>query len=146
MKSMSRSNDADVASALAAAKLRAIRTALLGLHKTLIDAERVRYGRAHGRPISGPHEALQLLLRDPWFAWLRPVSELIVQADERLSDDRPVSPDEADAYASEVLALLQQDNTGSDFRREYHRSLQELPDVVVAHAKIVKLAGKGKQS
>ena len=132
-----------VPQALAAAKLRAIRTALLHLHKTLIDAERLRYGRAHGQPIEGPHHALQLVLRDPWFAWLRPIAELIVQADERLADeDRAVSPDEAEGYASQVLELLQQDLGGADFRREYHRSLQELPDVVVAHAQIVKLAGK----
>ncbi len=138
---MSNNNDAEVVAALAAARLRAIRTALLGLHKTLIDAERTRYGRAHG-PIESPHHALHLLLRDPWFAWLRPIAELIVQADERLSDDRPVSADEADGYAAEVLGLLQQEGGGPDFRREYHRSLQELPDAVVAHAKVLKLAGK----
>lgn len=137
---MKSSNEAHVAAALAAAKLRAIRTALLTLHKTLLDAERTRYGRAHGRPIDGPHHALQLVLRDPWFAWLRPISELIVEADERLSDDRPVTPDEAEAYAAEALGLLQQELGGADFKLEYHRSLQELPDAVVAHARIVKLA------
>jgi hypothetical protein len=131
-----------VAQALAAAKVRAIRTALLHLHKTLIDAERIRYGRAHDRPIEGPHHALQLVLRDPWFAWLRPIAEMIVQADERLSDDRAVTPGEAEAYAAQALELLQQDLGGEDFRREYHRSLQELPDAVVAHAQVVKLAGK----
>jgi hypothetical protein len=141
---MSHSNEADVAAALAAAKMRAIRTALLVLHKTLLDAERIRYDRAHGEPIGGPHQALQLVLRDPWFAWLRPISELIVQADERLSDDRPVTPDDAEGYAAEALGLLQQELGGADFRREYHRSLQELPDAVVAHAKVVKLAGKSK--
>jgi hypothetical protein len=131
-----------VAAALAAARLRAIRTALLGLHKTLIDVERLRYGRAHGRAIESPHEALQLLLRDPWFAWLRPIAELVVQADERLADERPLSADETDAYAAQVLALLQQEGGGEDFRREYHRSLQELPDVVIAHSTVVKLAAK----
>ncbi len=139
---MSNNNDAEVVAALAAARLRAIRTALLALHKTLIDAERTRYGRAHGRPIESPHHALHLVLHDPWFAWLRPISELIVQADERLSDDRPVSADETESYAGEVLGLLQQEGGGPDFRREYHRSLQELPDAVVAHAKVLKLAGK----
>ena len=139
---MPNNNDAQVVAALAAARLRAIRTALLGLHKTLLDAERTRYGRAHGRPIESPHHAFHLVLNDPWFAWLRPIAELIVQADERLSDDRAVSVDEADSYAGEVLGLLQQEIGGPDFRREYHRSLQELPDAVVAHAKVVKLAAK----
>jgi len=133
--------DADVAAALAASKIRAIRTALIALHKALLDAERTRYGRAHG-PIENPHQALQLVLRDPWFAWLRPISELIVQADERLADDRPVRVEEADAYTAQVLGLLQHELGGPDFRREYHRSLQETPDVVVAHSKVVTLAAK----
>lgn len=131
---------ADVPAALAAAKMRAIRMALLHLHKALIDVERLRYGRAQGRPIDSPHEALQLLLRDPWFAWLRPISELIVQADERLDDERPMTREEAEAYAAQALALLQQDAGGADFRREYHRSLQDVPDVVVAHSTVVRLA------
>ena len=132
----------DVSNALAAARIRAIRMALLALHKTLIDAERTRYGRAHGRAIESPGEALQLLLRDPWFAWLRPIAELIVQADERLDGDRPVGTSEAAAYAAQVLGLLQQDGGSADFRREYHRSLQELPDVVVAHSNVLQLAAK----
>jgi hypothetical protein len=136
-----RGSDADVAAALAASKVRAIRTALLALHKTLIDAERARYGRAHG-PIENPHQALQLLLRDPWFAWLRPIAELIVQADERLADDRPVRVEEADAYSAQVLGLLQHEVGGADFRREYHRSLQETPEVVIAHSKVVTLAAR----
>src|SRR4051794_31991594 len=98
-------SDADVGAALGASPVPAIRTALLTLHKTLIDTEQLRYGRAHG-PIESPHQALQLLLRDPWFAWLRPIAELIVEADERLADDRPVRVDEAEAYAAQVLGLL----------------------------------------
>ena len=132
----------DIVAALAAARMRAVRMALLTLHKVLIDIERTRYGRAHGAPIDSPHQAFQLLMRDPWFAWLRPLSELIVQADERLADDRPIAPADADAYAAQALALLQQDAGGADFRREYHRSLQQAPDVVVAHSAVVKLAAK----
>jgi len=134
-----RSSEADVVAALAAARLRAIRMALLDLHKTLVDIERTRYGRAY-QPIEGPHQALQLLLHDPWFAWLRPISELIVQGDERLADDRPVKPDEAEGFAAQALGLLQQDLGGAEFRREYQRSLQEAPEVVVAHARVVRLA------
>jgi hypothetical protein len=136
------SDEVSIASALAHARVRAIRTALLGLHKVLIDIEVRRYSRANAH-VDSAHHALQLVLRDPWFAWLRPISELIVRADERLNDDRPVSVEEAEAYASQTLGLLQQDQGGADFRREYHRSLQEQPDVVVAHANVVKLAAKG---
>lgn len=129
----------DVPSALAAARIRAIRFALLDLHKVLIDVEVHRYSTTK-KAIDGPHQALQLLLGDPWFAWLRQISELIVHADERLSDERPVSVEEAEAYVTQVLGLLQKDLGGADFRREYQRSLQEQPDVVMAHAAVVKLA------
>jgi hypothetical protein len=137
------SKAADIAAALAAARLRAIRTALLVLHKALIDTERDRYARAHG-PVDSPHQLLQLVLRDPWFAWLRPISELVVQADERLADDRPIAAGEADAYAAQATGLLQQELGGADFRREYQRSLQETPEVVVAHATVVRLAAREK--
>jgi hypothetical protein len=137
------SKAADIAAALAAAKLRAVRTALLALHKSLIDTERGRYARTHG-PVDGPHRLLQLVLRDPWFAWLRPIAELIVQGDQRLADDRPIDMSETDAYAAQVLGLLQQEGGGADFRREYQRSLQETPEVVVAHAAVVRLAAKEK--
>lgn len=136
--------DADVPAALAAAKIRAIRTALLTLHKALIDVERLRYGRAHGTPIESPHQAFQLLMKDPWFAWLRPISELIVQGDERLAEDRPIAPEEAEAYAAQSIALLKQEAGGADFRREYHRSLQEQPDIVVAHSAVIKLAQRAQ--
>jgi hypothetical protein len=135
------SSEAEVAAALAASRVRAIRMALLMLHKTLLDTERVRYARIHG-PIESAQQAFQLVLRDPWFAWLRPITELIVQADERLAEDRPVQVDEAEAYAAQAMGLLQNDGGNADFRREYHRSLQEVPDVVVVHAKVVALAAK----
>ncbi len=135
------SKASDIVAALAAARLRAVRTALLVLHKALIDAERGRYARAHG-PVDSPHQLLQLVLRDPWFAWLRPIAELIVQADERLDTDQAITTTEADAYATQVLGLLQRDLGGPDFRREYHRSLQETPEIVLAHAAVLRLAAK----
>jgi hypothetical protein len=54
---------------------------LLRVHKALLDHERVRYERERG-PIDGPGEFLQLVISDPWFAWLHPISELAVQIDE----------------------------------------------------------------
>lgn len=138
-------HDSSLAGALAAAKLRAIRTGLLALHKVVLDVERRRYERVHGR-IESAGEVLQLVLRDPWFAWLRPLAELIVQADERLADDKPVRVEEADAYTTRVLALLQQDGGGAQFRTEYQRSLQDVPEIVIAHAQIIALTVKPSPS
>lgn len=123
--------------ALSVASVRAWRTALLGLHKTLVDAELVRYGAAHG-PVNGPHHALKLLSDDPWFQWLRPMLVLIVQMDERLADDKPLADEEVATFRRETRALLQSP-ADTPTGREYQRSLQELPEAVVLHGALLKL-------
>jgi hypothetical protein len=132
------SHDVQIAHARAVARVRALRMGLLSLHKTLLDAEQRRYERAHGR-IEGPHQALHLVLKDPWFAWVRPISELIVQVDTRLGEDAPLQWAEAQAYRRQIAGLLQQDLGSDSFREQYRRCLQDEPDVVMAHAKVVAL-------
>ena len=127
---------AAIGAALAAARLRATRLHLLEWHKALVDAERDRYERTHGR-VENPHQMLQLVIQDPWFAWLRPISALIVQADERMADDAPLRMDEARDLGREVRRLLDGDGAAAAFRDAYHRLLQESPDVVMAHGRLL---------
>lgn len=119
--------------------LRDVRRALLHLHKTLLDAERVRYERVNGR-VEGGGTLLQLLIHDPWFGWLRPLSELIVQIDERLDDDEPTLANEAKALVEAVRSLLRP-HEGSDdvFQENYFAALQMTPDVVMAHRAVTLL-------
>lgn len=126
-----------VSDALAIAHVRALRLALLTLHKALIDAERSRYERAHGR-IENPHHALRLVMEDPWFAWLRPMAQLIVQIDERMADREPLAASEATAFVSQIEAVVRRDGT-DPFGLAYQRILQEEPSVVVAHGRVVSL-------
>jgi hypothetical protein len=123
--------------ALVVARLRAWRTALLAQHKTLVDNELARYAAAHG-PVGGPHHALKLLSDDPWFQWLRPLIVLIVQIDERLAADAPISDVEFESFRRETRALLQSP-PDTPLGREYQRSLQELPAAVVTHGKLLEL-------
>ena len=121
------------------ARLRAVRQALLKLHKTLLDAERWRYERVEGR-IEGSGRLLHLLLHDPWFAWLRPLSAMVVQIDELLDAKEPQPEAPAPrALLSEVKALLTPTEEGESFQRQYHAALQDVPDVVLAHGEVVKL-------
>ena len=76
---------------------------------------------------------------DPWFAWLRPLAGLIVQADERLADDAPVQPADVEAFVTQIRGLLRLDLGGQTFREQYQRLLQEVPDVVVAHGRVLAL-------
>ena len=122
--------------------LGAIRNSLLALHKILLELERVRYERANGR-INDMFQLLNLTINDPAFAWLRPLSALIVQIDEKLDDkDKPMTSEQAKVLRREVRELLTPKQVGSDFQRNYHWALQESPDAVIAHGSTLKGLGK----
>ena len=70
--------------------LRELRNTLLRLHKTLIDWQRAEYQLDHGpMPAS---QLLHVIFNDQAFAWLRPMSGLIVAIDEALAAKPPESP------------------------------------------------------
>jgi hypothetical protein len=127
-------SDSPVPGALAAAKLRAVRMALLALHSSLLAYERARYERRHGR-VDSPGQMLNLVMNDPWFAWLRPISALVVQADERLDSDEGVTAADVAAFAGQVQSLLQGALAGTD-PVAYQRALQEAPEVGLARGRL----------
>lgn len=112
-----------------------MRMALLMLHKTLLDHERLRYERTHGR-IESAGQALRLVMNDPWFGWLRPISALVVQADEKLDDDNGVGAADVAAFATQIRDLLQGPGGGPDFQAAFQRVLQEAPEAVVAQGRL----------
>ena len=110
-------------------------TGLLRLHKALLDDERVAYERVHGRiPSNGAF--LQLVLNDAWFAWLRPLSQLIARLDELSESDDPASREAIPALLVSVRTLLIPREEGEGFSRQYHDALQRSPDVVLEHAAV----------
>jgi hypothetical protein len=131
-----------ISAAQAEARLRAVRTAVLQLHKVLIDTERVRYEQSRGK-IESSHHALQLLMQDPFFGWLRPLAQLIVQLDEWLFDDKLRSPDDLAMLIDQVRRLLNGQMAGEVFHAEYRRALQDSPEVVVAAGRVAALLVKG---
>jgi hypothetical protein len=120
-----------------------VRNTLLALHKVLLETERVRYERANGR-ITDMFQLLNLTIHDPAFAWLRPLSALIVEVDERLDDkEKPLTSAEAAAFRKEIRTLLTPKQVGTDFQRNYHWALQESPDAVIGHSAAIKGLGTG---
>jgi hypothetical protein len=115
-----------------------VRGALLRLHKALLDAERARYERVHGR-INGPGAFLQLLLNDPWFGWLRPLSQLVVQIDERLDAEEAVTAAEANAFIVLARTTLHEGEDEAAFPSHYERALQEAPGVAGPYGDVSKL-------
>jgi hypothetical protein len=115
-------------------RLNGVRDALLRLHKALLESERLGYERANGR-IASSQEFLQLALQHEWFAWLRPVSELIVQIDELLDGEEPVTDERGSVLVERTRTLLTDGQ--APFGRRYHELLQRDPSVLVAHGGVI---------
>jgi hypothetical protein len=114
-----------------------IRIKLLHLHKQLLDTERIRYEQVRGQVSNG--ELLQLAIDDDRFAWLHRLSELIVQIDELIHSDEPITSEAIAALIADVRILLTPDEAGNDFAVKYDAAFQRNPDVVLAHADLVTL-------
>jgi hypothetical protein len=121
-------------------RLPELREALLNLHKALVDSERVTYEKTIGA-IPSPNHFLQLLTGDPWFAWLHPLSQLIVTMDEALDGKEPPTAATVDALLNQTRLLLVASEDGVGFSRHYYDALQRDPDVVFAHAAAAKHFG-----
>lgn len=117
-----------------AVTLTQLSSALLRLHKVLLDSERSLYERDVAK-IDSPGQLLNLLMQDPWFAWLRELSGLVAMIDERIDDKkRPVTAADAENYLRRARALLVPSEFGKGFEKRYFEALQRDPDVVMAHA------------
>jgi catechol 2,3-dioxygenase len=117
------------------AKLIDRRGKLLHLHKVLLDDARAAYELDRGS-VGSVGNLLQLVINDPWFAWLHALSGLIVRIDEAVvRDGGPVRPD-ATALTDQVEQLLTASEEGEGFPRRYFEALQRQPVVVLAHADV----------
>jgi hypothetical protein len=115
-----------------------IRETLLVLHKALLDSERTSYEIVHG-PIASPAAFLQLLINDNWFAWLKPITSLVVQIDETLAAKKPpASSRDFERLVNDTRALLSPSRDANGFWQRYSGVMQRDPGVVVAHEEIEK--------
>jgi len=117
------------------ARLRDLRGKLLQLHKVLLDDARVAYEMDRGRVTSNA-TLLQLVIGDPWFAWLHSLSELIIRIDQTAEPDSPATDADAATLFEQVERLLTASETGEGFQRRYYDALQRQPAVVLAHAEV----------
>ena len=99
-------------------RLTELRAAVLHLHKTLLEAERISYEASFGK-ISSPYQFLHLLTNDPWFAWLAPVTQLLMAMDERLDAKEPLT-------VAGVEALVQQTKEIGDPQDQLQKDIAEL--------------------
>ena len=95
------------------------------------------YERLHGRQSNT--DLLNAFLEHPQFAWLRPMSQLIVRIDEMLEDKAAPQATEVDGIRARAQLLTSPDESGDEYARRYHTALQENPDAVLAHRELVVL-------
>lgn len=115
-----------------------LRNNLLRLHKILLEAERRTYERVHGK-IPSPGAFLQLLLNDPWFAWLRPVTTLVVEIDETLAAKEPPAEEAVQPLFLQARNLITSTEQGNGLGKAYFDALQRNPDVAVLHGEVMKV-------
>lgn len=121
-------------------RLTNLRNALLRLHKSLLDSERAAYEKDVAR-IASTGQYLQLVLNDPWFAYLHELSEFIVVIDEALaSRDEPPTDVDADRLIAAGRTLISPDEAAAThgFARKYFEAMQRDPDVVLAHRDMMR--------
>ena len=105
------------------AALREVSKALIPLHRHLIDAARDDYVFAFDKSVA-PAQLLDLLQNDPFFAWLKPLTSLIVDIDEMVRTDFD------DAAAHAIPQRVEQIFAGE----QYVAILQREVEVAGAHA------------
>jgi catechol 2,3-dioxygenase len=120
------------------ARLRDVRLRLLNLHKALLDDARAAYEMDRGR-IGSNANLLQLVISDPWFAWLHPLSEIVVRMDEMLQVDAPATDADGKVMLEQVERLLTPGAETSHFAERYQEALQRQPAVIMAHAEVRRI-------
>jgi hypothetical protein len=117
-------------------RLTDLRHTLLALHKALLDSERTAYELVHGT-IPSAAAFLQLLINDPWFQWLRPITTLLVAIDETLAAKKPpaAAPD-LERLIADTRALLSPSREANGFWKRYSGALQRDPGVSLLHTRM----------
>src|SRR5215813_10164471 len=100
-------------------RLRELRNGLLKLHKNLLDSERAAYERDIAR-ITSTGQYLELVLNDPWFAWLHDLSKFIVVIDETLDQKEGFTEADAERLVVQARELVSPAEAGQGFGLKYY--------------------------
>lgn len=118
-------------------KFKELSASLIELHRQLLMLEAKKLATESGRTMT-PYELLHASLHDPQLAWLRFMSELIVNIDTIIDETPNLSSKEASQVADEVSNLLEKPQTSNnkDFWTGYSKYLSENPDIIMKHSQV----------
>lgn len=117
-------------------RLQAARAAAFEVHGALLETTRREYEREFGR-VADAATLLKVVTSEPAFAWLRPLTAAIADADSVLTA-RETQAGHARVLLEAITQLLRADAAGAPFQRRYHDAIQASPDVAVTHAKATR--------
>ena len=112
------------------ANLKGLSKAMLRLHKTLLDAAKADYEAINGK-VASIGQYFQLVVDDPYFAWLRKLSSLIALIDEAVSIRRPATESEAKGLLNEAQVLLNFQDADGEFNDKFQTALQNNAEAVL---------------
>ncbi|HEX8252500.1 MAG TPA: hypothetical protein VF846_05055 [Thermoanaerobaculia bacterium] len=132
----------DPARAELRAALREAWKQLLPLHRALIDFASADY-QANVAAVTGPGHLLQLLQDEPFFAWLKPMTSLIVDIDSIARTDFERA--HVDAIVKRIDGLFG-GSADAAFAEHYVPILQRDVDVAIAHAALRQIVQRLRPS
>lgn len=98
---------------------------LTRIHKSLLDHQFMGIQAAKRTPL-GPNDKLQMLLHDPDFQWLRPLSQLISNVDGVVFQKEEVTAEQYNLMVAQIHDMF---SDTSDFYLRYLHTALHLPDV-----------------
>ncbi|NUU03584.1 hypothetical protein [Herbaspirillum robiniae] len=120
------------------ADLRQLASELRKLHKLLIDCQSRVFGA-----VGTPFDHLQLVTTHPDFAWLRILSEFMVEIDERLDEEAAPSDEELAAFRTTLEQLIGPAPASQPaFREKYLAALHDSPELTIQHGALRLALGK----
>ena len=115
-------------------KLDRMAAAMRTLHKALIDQTQREYERSHGK-VTSPYTLFALVTSDPAFAWLQPMTRLIVEMEDLVGrKEKPPTESEVAEMRKRIDGLLE--SKGEAFSDKYLGLLQSSPEIAVENGKL----------
>lgn len=123
--------------------LKLLSSALIKVHKTLIDAELASFGA-----VDDPYQRLDLVSNHPQFVWLKAFSNVILAIDENRGTRRLPPPD-VDDVAGHVTTVASLTGVGpatdaadNHARLRYLERMSTVPAVTVAHGVLKQIVDR----
>jgi hypothetical protein len=132
------SNESDLLNDTTRTRLDDISRALLKLHKSLLDDERIIYEAENGAV--SPNDMFRLALGHPQFMWLGKMLTLIAQLDEAASPRRPATETQAQLLLTEVRAMLTLQHNDQTFVERLQNALARSTDATDKHQEALQIA------